>query len=229
MFEPPGVVRKSRRGETKETAKRTEAQLLEHIARLTTMAEVDILKAQMEAEMIPKTKAVKKALDKQEEEIEREQQDEVASPSEVAAQARRLKRELRKLGAKATNTGVFFGPLSRKRKSRARTGMKALENAELDAAIAAENARIEAEGAAPALPPAVASFAPAPAGVSHNAIMNALADRFAQVNLGPRTAVANGKNPFTRRGVPSRGVPGYDFRDDSEGGGRRTRRTRSRR
>ena len=224
MFEPT-VLRRSRRGETKETAKRTEANLIKHIASLRTMIELELLKAQMETEMIPKTKAVKKAMDKQEEEIAKEQEDEVASPSEIAALKKRLKRERRTLGAKPRLTGVLFGPRSRKNMSRGRRTMnatrQAAENAELEEALAAENARIQAQAAAPA------AAAPAAA----NERMNMLANMLSRTHIGPRTSLANGKNPFTRPGVPSRGVPGYNFKE--EGGGRRKtikrRKSRSRR
>lgn len=221
MFEPVPV-RRSRRGETRETAQRSEAELLQHIATLTTMAQLGMLKAQMDAEMIPKTKAVKKALDDQEDLISREEEDDVASPSEVAAQARRLKRQLRNLGRKPRVSNLLFGPGTR-RMSRGRRAMMAAENANFQEAIAAENARIQAEDAARAAAAAAAPApVPVPAVVPHNAIMNALADRFGEASLGPRAAAANGRNPFTRNAVRSRGVPGYHFIE--EGGRRQTHR-----
>ena len=228
MFEP-APVRRSRRGQTKETAKRTELQLLQHIATLTTMADLDILKAQMEAEMIPKTKAVKKALDEQEDIIAKEQEDDVASPSEVAAQGRRLKRELRKLGTKPMTTSLFFGPATR-RKSRGRMAMEAVENAEFEKAIAAENALIQAEANAAAEAAAAPALSPfVPIATPDNAIMNSLTERFGRANLGPRIGAPNGRNPFTRNAMRSRGVPGYHF--SGEGGSRRrprkTRKSRS--
>ena len=110
------------------------------------MAELGILKAQMEAEMIPQTKAVKKALEKQEEEIAKEEEDEVASPSEVAAMKRRLKREMRKLGRKPRASSLFFGPGTR-RKSRGRRAMNAAENAELTRLLEASENQQNALGA----------------------------------------------------------------------------------
>ena len=184
----------------------------------------------MDSEMIPATKAVKKALEKQEEEIAREQEDEVASPSEVAAMKRRLKREMRKLGRKPKKSSLFFGPGTR-RKSRARKAMnaarEAVENADFAEAIAVENARIQAENAAAAAAAAPVAAAPAAApAAAHNAQMNALANMLSGTHIGPVRHLENGRNPFTRNGVASRGVPGYHFKE--EGGRRRTRRKRAR-
>jgi len=100
---------------------------------------------------------------------------------------------------------------------------RARENPEFQAAIAEENARIEAENAATAEAAAMAAPAPAlaaPAAAVQNARMNALANMLSRTHIDTRTPVANGQNLFTRNAA-RRGVPGYHF---SEGGGRRTRR-----
>ena len=219
MFEPVPVKRSGRlRG--KATATRTESQLLDHIAGLSTLGELATLRAQMDAEGVPMTKAVKSAMYDQEEMIRQEMEDDVASPNEVDERVRKLKLELLRLGRKPKRSSLFFGPGTR-RMSRGRRAMMAAENADLEAALAAENARIQAEAVAAPL-----ALAPV-AAVPHNAVMNALAERFGQASLGPRNAI-----PYV---TTKRGVPGYHFNE--EGGSRRRprktrrsrRKTRSRR
>lgn len=241
MFEPVPV-RRSRRAETKETAKRTEANLLQHIATLTTMAELGMLKAQMEAEMIPQTKAVKKALEKQEEEIAKEQEDEVASPREVAAMKRRLKSQLRKLGRKPSKSSLFFGPGTR-RKSRGRRAMnaarEAAENAELTRLLEASENQQNAVGAnavahAEAQEAAVQSpFFRVPGYnraayhelLGYPALQRAEAQQrrsllpSLQPNGGPRTFT-----PEELREMELVGFPRWAAEQDAKRGGRRTRR-----
>lgn len=210
-------VRKSSRVAAKQTVERVEADLLKHIKSLETLAQIGALKAQMDSGMFPTTKAVKKALDEQKQKIVKEQEDDAISPGEVNRKRKRLVRETRKLAAKPKRSNLFFGPGTRK-KSRARVTMEregaraqAAENAELDAALEAEAARIEAANAAAAAVP-------------RNAVMNNLAERFGRTTLGPANRYSHG--------TPSRkGVPGYHF--NAMGGSRRGRRkqgkTRSRR
>jgi hypothetical protein len=219
MFEPVPVKRSVRlRG--KEIVKQKEAELLAHIARFSTLGEIATLRAQMDTEGLSMTRAVKTALDEQEEMIRQEMEDDVASPNEVDERVRKLKLELLRLGRKPKRSSLFFGPGTR-RMSRGRRAMMAAENADLEAALAAENARIQAEAVAAPL-----ALAPV-AAVPHNAVMNALAERFGQASLGPRNAI-----PYV---TTKRGVPGYHFNE--EGGSRRRprktkrsrRKTRSRR
>jgi hypothetical protein len=144
MFEPPPV-RMRRRVAGRAAATRTEPQLLLHIASLPTLNDLAVLKAQMTAEAVPQTKAVKKALYDQEQKIREAMQDEVTSPREVNTKMRAARRALSKMAMKR-NTGLLFGPGTR-RKSMGRRQMNAnmaRENAEFQAAIAEENARIAA-------------------------------------------------------------------------------------
>lgn len=251
MFDPVPVKRSVRlRG--KEIVKQKEAELLAHIARFSTLGEIATLRAQMDTEGLSMTRAVKTALDEQEEMIRQEMEDDVASPNEVDERVRKLKLELLRLGRKPKRSSLFFGPGTR-RMSRGRKNMKArqaAENAELEAALAAENARIQAEAAAAAAEaeatarrmamqqrsnPFLSSFPPLQQRVPQpyandrpeNSRMNALAAQMARSSLGPRNAI-----PYV---TTKRGVPGYHFNE--EGGSRRRprktrrsrRKTRSRR
>jgi hypothetical protein len=198
-------VRRSGRVAAQETVKRVEADLLKHIKELDTLTKLDVLKTQMEKGMFPKTKAVKKALDEKKEQLEREQEDDVTSPSEMAEQGKRLRRERAKLGATLNKNRISFGTRRRK-KSRARMNMnakaaarQAAENAELDAALEAEAARMEAANAAAARDP----------------VMSNLANRFGRASLGPVNRAAHGTHS-------RKGVPGYHF--NAMGGSRRRKR-----
>lgn len=248
MFEPVPVKRSVRlRG--KEIVKQKEAELLAHIARFSTLGEIATLRAQMDTEGLSMTRAVKTALDEQEEMIRQEMEDDVASPNEVDERVRKLKLELLRLGRKPKRSSLFFGPGTR-RMSRGRRAMMAAENADLEAALAAENARIQAEAVAAAAEaeatarrmamqqrsnPFLSSFPPLQQRVPQpyandrpeNSRMNALAAQMARSSLGPRNAI-----PYV---TTKRGVPGYHFNE--EGGSRRRprktrrsrRKTRSRR
>jgi hypothetical protein len=181
------------------------------------MGELGILKAEMEANLIPQTKAVKKALADQEEEIAREQEADVVSPSELAKMRKRLRLQLRALSRKPRTSSLFFGPGTR-RNSRGRRAMNAAAaaaaaaaNAELEAELERENARIQAANAA--------------AAAGQHARMNELANMLSRTHIGPKIPIDNQQNPFTRN-APRRAVPGYQI---EEGGSRRGRKRKTRR
>jgi hypothetical protein len=146
MFEPPVVqLRRSRRGQAAAVAEQSEAQLLQHIASLRTLADVETLKAQMDTQMIPKTRTVKKALYDQEEMIRRDMEDDVPSEEEMRAKRRAIKAARRGVGSLRSmkHSGMFFGPATRK-KSRGRRAMEGNAAAREAAANAELNALLEA-------------------------------------------------------------------------------------
>jgi hypothetical protein len=218
-------LKQSRRLATKKIANESEAALLAHIATLDTLGHVNALKAQMASEGIPVKKSVRRALETRKQDIKREQEEDVVSPSELAKKKRAIRRAAvrRGLGPRV-NSGLFFGPGTR-RNSRGRRAIKVADERNLNAALEALNAEFQERNAAVVAAAPVAAAAP-------NA-MNSLARRFATMSLGPRAA-SNGRHPWNRE-RPRMGVPEYHDNwggeeRDKEGGARRkkrkTRRTR---
>jgi len=211
MFEP-APTRRSTRIAGKATATRTEPQLLEHIASLTSLRELAVLKMQMDAERVPKTKAVKNALEHKEEEIIREQEENVVSPNNIKKKMRPIRKAMGQKTRK--NTGMFFGT---RKPGLARRAMNQARNAELEAAL---QALPEAQKANEANAAHAARRRGAP-----NAAMNNLSRRFGQMSLGPRMSSTNGLNPLNRNRT-RKGVKGYHGNfNTEEGGGRRKRRS----
>ncbi len=89
MFEP-APVRTSRRLAGKAKLRMAGPQLIEHIRGLTTREELAVLMAQLEAESIPRTKAVKEALEDQEQLIDQHEQ-ELAEEEEARAEEEEVK------------------------------------------------------------------------------------------------------------------------------------------
>ena len=251
MFEP-APVRRSRRIAGTAVAARTEKELLAHIAGINDLGALEVLRAQMDSEGIPKTKAVKDALDEQRQAIMRDAEENV-SPNAAAAlrlASRRARRPL--MRPYPLRFGNEPGPL---RKSKARRTIMANDWAR---AIAEEEARLTQENAVAPLPIAttrkgprltnqsrqfLAGLPPPPEATglgdytplpdaAANAAMNALAARFGAASLGPRSIVRNQRNPYTRNNVGKVGVPGYHGNwggNERSGGRRKTRKIRAKR
>lgn len=217
----PAPLRRSRRIALTGTATRTEKELLQHIAAIPDLMSLQVLKTQMNTEGIPKTKAVKKALEEQQQKIMRNAEEDVSPNAAEALKraSRRARRPLRKYPLRFGNTP---GQL---RKSRARRGMVAND---WNKAIAAEEARLEPRAATPPPPgPALPAFSPVPVSPADIGINN-ITGRFGRMNLGtlhgPREN--NGLNPWNRERTQAYLKRARNNNWREEGGGKRTRKTR---
>jgi len=225
----PAPVRRSRRIAGTAIAARTEKDLLAHIATINDLGALEYLKMQMDSEAVPKTKAVKDALDEQRQTILRDAEENI-SPNAAAAlrlASRRARRPL--MRSYPLRFGNQPGPL---RKSKARRTMIANNWAR---AIAAEEARIAQENtvappvARNVIAPTGTPFVPVPAGPA-DPTMNALAERFRAVNLGSLRR-SNGLTPWNRRRTQNylRRVENTNWGGESRGGSRKTRKIRGKR